>query len=52
LTQKRFPKKGKRTWQIKEKKSKKKENPKNQNHPALIGMKRIKKEHYLMKNTK
>jgi len=34
------------------KKSKKKENPKNQNHPALIGMKRIKKEHYLMKNTK
>jgi len=37
LTQKRFPKKGKRTWQIKEKKTK------NQNHPALIGMKRIKK---------
>jgi len=44
LTQKRFPKKGKRTWQIKEKKVRKeKKKPKNQNHPALIGMKRIKK---------
>jgi len=51
LTQKRFPKKGKRSWQIKEKKVRKEKIPKNQNHPALIGMKR-KKERYLMKNTK